>query len=131
MEQQKEIRDLLEDEIKSEIERLSRLNGEEKARAADTLVKLYKLNIEEIQNEREFMRQCEESTNQDIELKLKEAQLKEQIKARRLGIGVDAAKVIAPLAVFAFLTLIGYKFEEEGTMRSKTLQLVWNKFRPN
>ena len=132
MDQQKEIKDLLEDEIRSEIENLSQLKPGEKAHAdaVDSLVKLYKLNIEEIENEREFRRKSEESANQDLELQLKEAQLKEQIKARRFGIGVDAAKVVLPLLLYAIVIHKGYRFEETGTITSQTLKGILSKFRP-
>ena len=52
----KEMKDLLEEEIKSMIQNLSSLpsGSKEKSTAIDDLVKLYKLRIEETKNEWDF-----------------------------------------------------------------------------
>lgn len=133
MDNEKEIRDLLEEEIRSEIENLSKLTPGDKAHsdAVDSLVKLYKLNIEEITSEREFMRQSEESTNQDLDLRIKEEQLKEDVKNRYLRLGVEAAGIVLPLVFYGIWMNKGFKFEENGTFTSTTFRGLFNKFRPN
>lgn len=131
MDNEKEIRDLLEEEIRSEFGKLSTLNlgSKEHSEAIDSVVKLYKLNIEETENEREFMRKCDESTNASIELGLKETQARDDRLNRYLRVGVEAAGVVLPLVFYGIWMRRGFKFEETGTFTSQTFKGLINKFR--
>jgi len=98
----KEIKDLLEKQIKTDILKLSTLEGsEEKSTAIDDLVKLHRLKIEE-----------------------------ESRKDRFLRIGVEAAGIILPLIFYGIWLRRGFKFEETGTYTSTTFRSLFNKFRP-
>lgn len=132
MADEKEIKDLLEEEIRSEFAKLADLKpgDREHSEAVDSLVKLYKLNIEEIENEREFRRKCDESVNQDLDLKLKAAQFDEDVKQRYLRFGVEAAGVILPLVFYGIWMRRGFEFEKEGTFTSTTFRGLFSKFRP-
>lgn len=127
-----EIKDLLENEIRSEIKSLSTMEPGSKTHtdAVDSLTKLYKLHIEEIENDRSFMRKSEESANQDFELKLKMAQLDEDIKSRYIRAGVETAGIVLPLMFYGIWMRRGFKFEETGTFTSTTFRGLFNKFRP-
>lgn len=133
--EQKELTRLLEEELRSEIENLARLEpgSKEHSEATECVVKLYKLNQETIESEREFQRKCEESVNQDFELKLKETQLVEQVKSRRWGMVADVLKVATPAVLFAIVTFTGYKLEyvDQGIVGSPTLKGILGKIRPN
>lgn len=131
MDNEKEIRDLLEEEIRSEFGKLSTLNlgSKEHSEAIDSVVKLYKLNIEETENEREFVRKSDESTNADIELRLKETQARDDRLNRYLRVGVEAAGVVLPLVFYGIWMRRGFKFEETGTFTSQTFKGLINKFR--
>jgi hypothetical protein len=111
-----EIRNLLEEEIKSEIEDLSALTpgSEEKSAAIDDLAKLYKLKIEETK--------CETDSNKE--------QLAEQVKDRYFKLGIAAAEIVLPLIFYAFWMRKGFKFEEEGTYTSTTFKGLFSRFRP-
>lgn len=128
-----DIRDLLEEEIRAEIQGLAKLNPGEKAHsdAVDSVAKIYKLRIEELASEREFMRKSDETTNQEIELRFKEAQLREQTKDRYARLGADLARVVLPLLFYAAFINKGYKFEETGVVTSQTLRGLLSKFKPN
>lgn len=132
MDNEKEIRDLLEEEIRSEFENLSKLSPGEKEHsdAVDSLVKLYKLAIEETGSEREFRLKCEESTNQGLDVKLKAAQLDEDVKTRYFRLGVEAAGIVLPLMFYGIWMKRGFKFEETGTFTSTTFRGLFSKFRP-
>ena len=131
MDNEKEIRDLLEEEIRSEFGKLSTLNlgRKEHSEAIDSVVKLYKLNIEETENEREFVRKSDESTNADIELRLKETQARDDRLNRYLRVGVEAAGVVLPLVFYGIWMKRGFKFEETGTFTSQTFKGLINKFK--
>lgn len=132
MDEQKEIKDLLEEVIRSEIETLPRLQpgSKEHSEAVDSLTKLYRLHIEETENDRAFLRKSEESTNQDLELRLKKVQLSEDVKTRYFRVGVDVAGIVLPLVFYGIWMRRGFKFEENGTFTSTTFRGLFSKFRP-
>lgn len=127
----KEIQDLLEEEIKNEFGKLSNLDpgSKEHTEAVEALSKLYKLNIEERENERDFREKSEESANKDLELKLKAMELDESAKTRYFRLGVEAAGVVLPLIFYGVWMRRGFKFEETGTFTSQTFKGLINKFR--
>lgn len=99
----KEIKDLLGEEIKTEIQNLSTLEpgSKEKSTAIDDLAKLYRLRIED-----------------------------ESRKDRYFRLGVEAAGIILPLIFYGIWLRKGFKFEETGTFTSTTFRSLFNKFRP-
>jgi len=100
------IKDLLGEEIKSEIRDLSSLpSGKEKSTAIEDLVKLYKLRIEETRNE------------SDIQFK-------------KYQLGVEIASIVLPLIFYGIWMRKGFKFEETGTFTSTTFRGLFNRFRP-
>ena len=124
-----EIRDLLEEEIKSGIRDLSSLpsGSEEKSSAIEDLVKLYKLRIEETKNEWDFN---EKYDAHESDKQFKKAQLEEQVKDRYFRLGVEAAGIILPLIFYGIWMRKGFKFEETGTFTSTTFRGLFNRFRP-
>ncbi len=104
------IKDLLEETIKTEILKLSTLEGsEEKSTAIEDLAKLYRLRIEETKNEKEF---------------------DEKVKDRYFRLGVEAAAIILPLIFYGIWMRRGFKFEETGTFTSTTFRGLFNRFKP-
>ena len=124
-----EIRDLLGEEIKTEIRNLSTLEpgSKEKSTAIEDLAKLYRLRIEETRNEWDFNEKYE-SRNSDIQLK--KDQLEEQVKDRYFRLGVEAASIILPLIFYAAWMKRGFRFEETGTYTSTTFRGLFNRFKP-
>jgi hypothetical protein len=124
-----EIRDLLGEEIKTEIRNLSTLEAgsKEKSTAIEDLAKLYRLRIEETRNEWDFNEKYE-SRNSDIQLK--KDQLEEQVKDRYFRLGVEAASIILPLIFYAAWMKMGFRFEETGTYTSTTFRGLFNRFKP-
>ena len=106
-----EIKDLLGEEIKTEIRKLSTLEAgsEEKSTAIEDLAKLYRLRIEETKNEWDF---------------------NEKVKDRYFRLGVEAAGIILPLIFYGIWMRRGFKFEETGTFTSTTFRGLFNRFRP-
>ena len=124
-----EIRDLLGEEIKEEIQNLSTLESgsKEKSTAIEDLAKLYRLRIEELKNDGDL---SEKYYSREYEEQLKKDQLSEQVKDRYFRLGVEAAGIVLPLIFYAAWMKRGFKFEENGTFTSTTFRGLFNRFKP-
>lgn len=137
------IKDLLGEEIKTEIKSLSALNSgtKEKSMAIDDLAKLYRLRIEETKNEaevaekqarREMEKEQSASDNSSYRrtAQLERDRLDEQVKERYFRVSIAAAELVIPLVFYGIWMSKGFKFEESGTYTSKTFMGLINRFRP-
>jgi hypothetical protein len=124
-----EIRDLLGEEIKTEIRDLSTFEpgSKEKSIAIEDLAKLYKLRIDETRNEWDFNEKYE---SRDSDIQFKKDQLEEQVKDRYFKLGVEAASIILPLMFYTVWMKRGFRFEETGTYTSTTFRGLFNRFKP-
>ena len=124
-----EIRNLLGEEIKTEIRDLSTLEpgSKEKSIAIEDLAKLYKLRIDETRNEWDFSEKYDTRESDNI---LKKDQLEEQVKDRYFRLGMEAAGIILPLMFYAAWMKRGFRFEETGTYTSTTFRGLFNRFKP-
>lgn len=124
-----EIRDLLGEEIKTEIRDLSTFEpgSKEKSIAIEDLAKLYKLRIDETRNEWDFNEKYE---SRDSDIQFKKDQLEEQVKDRYFKLGVEAAGIILPMIFYAAWMKRGFRFEETGTYTSTTFRGLFNRFKP-
>lgn len=149
-----QLKDLLSEEIKTQIQDLSKLNpgSAEKSKAVDDLATLYKLKIDETKMELDFdEKQARRKMDKENRLKddaIKEQQLKdensvrehdelirkeqlaEQVKDRYIRLGIAAAEIILPLIFYSKWMKKGFKFEETGTFTSTTLRGLFNRFKP-
>lgn len=149
-----EIKRLLDEEIKSQIQNLSKLeSGSEKMSAAvDDVSKLYKLKIEESKNELEFkerrQKRIAESAQHRVDAQLKEKQLQndedaqldearfkskefdDKVKDRWIRLGFDAGIQILLMMFYGCWMRKGFKFEETGSFSSTTFKNLFNRFRP-
>lgn len=124
-----EIMELLGEEIKSEINRLSSFEpgSEEHSTAVESLAKLYKLRIEEVKNAKEAKLK-EQQIDDDAEIR--GSQLVEETKNRYLRFGLDVAGLILPLLFYGSWMKKGFRFEETGTFTSATFRNLFSRFRP-
>jgi hypothetical protein len=129
MRMNEEIRDLLGEEIKTEIRNLSTLEAgsKEKSKAIEDLAKLYRLRIEETRNEWDFNEKYE---SRDSDIQFKKDQLREQVKDRYFRLGVEAVSIILPLMFYATWMKRGFRFEETGTFTSTTFRGLFSRFKP-
>ena len=149
-----QLKDLLSEEIKTQIQDLSKLDpgSAEKSKAVDDLATLYKLKIDETKMELDFdEKQARRKMDKENRLKddaLKEQQLKdensvherdelirkeqlaEQVKDRYIRLGIAAAEIILPLMFYSKWMKKGFKFEETGTFTSTTFRGLFNRFKP-
>lgn len=124
-----EIRRLLGEEIKTEIQKLSSLESgsKEKSTAIEDLATLYKLRIEETKNKLDFDEKYDSRASDQL---LKKEQLDEQVKDRYFRLGVEAASILLPLMFYAVWMRRGFRFEETGTFTSTTFRGLFNRFKP-
>lgn len=149
-----QLKDLLSEEIKTQIHDLSELDpgSKEKSKAVNDLATLYKLKIDETKMELDFdEKQARRKMDKENRLKddaLKEQQLKdensvherdelirkeqlaEQVKDRYIRLGIAAAEIILPLIFYSKWMKKGFKFEETGTFTSTTFRGLFNRFKP-
>ena len=131
-----EIRELLNEEIKSEIEGLSNLEvgTKEKAEAIDNLAALYKLRIDETKNEMELdeklLRRIDDKEQCKRDELVKAKEIEEQVKDRRIGRVIEVAGIVVPMVFYAVWMKKGFKFEETGTFTSTTFRGLFNRFKP-
>lgn len=149
-----QLKDLLSEEIKTQIQDLSKLDpgSAEKSKAVDDLAMLYKLKIDETKMELDFdEKQARRKMDKENRLKddaLKEQQLKdensvrerdelirkeqlaERVKDRYIRLGIAAAEIILPLIFYSKWMKKGFKFEETGTFTSTTFRGLFNRFKP-
>ena len=136
MEDNKNIDELLSEEIAAEIEAISELEpgSKEKSTAIDDLTKLYKLRIEENKSvwdadEKYNRRVMEENTNAHDE-EIKRQQINENVKDRYFRVAIAGAELLIPLMFYGIWMRKGFKFEETGTYTSTTFKGLINRFRP-
>jgi hypothetical protein len=124
-----EIRRLLGEEIKTEIQKLSSLESgsKEKSTAIEDLATLYRLRIEETKNELDFDEKYDSRASDQL---LKKEQLDEQVKDRYFRLGVEAASILLPMMFYAVWMRRGFRFEETGTYTSTTFRGLFNRFKP-
>ena len=131
-----ELKNLLVEEIKSEIQDLSSLSpgSKEKSTAIEDLAQLYKLKIEEskldIERTEKIKRRVMDTNIQNNDATLKDFQMSEQVKDRYFRLGIAAAEIILPLVFYAAWMNRGFKFEEKGTYTSTTFRGLFNRFKP-
>lgn len=121
--------ELLNREIENEIRNLGTFDSgsKEKSDAIDDLVQLYKLRIEENKltiesTDKELKRLNDEAAN------LREDECKK--KERCLRLGIAGAELIVPLIFYGIWMNKGFRFEETGSITSKTFNGLINRFRP-
>lgn len=106
---------LLNEEIKDEFSEVSKLEvGSDKYKVAvDGLAKLCDraIELEKFKSEQEFKREQHE-----VETRMKEEQMKEENKDRKVKNGLTAAGIGVPAALAVWGTLKSIKFEETGTI---------------
>lgn len=109
------IRELLDEEIQVEFEKLSKLEvGSESYKAAvDGLTKLVDRAVEIDKTEMENATKIEA---QNIENDLKALQIKEDNRDRWVRNGIAIAGIVIPSVITVWGTLKSFKFEETGTV---------------
>lgn len=125
----KEIDELLVEEIRNEIEGLSDFESgsEEKLKAIKGIAELYKLKIDEYRASVEAIDKEERRKSEDS---LKSVELDDNKKDRLIRVCLAGAELVLPLIFYTVWMRRGLKFEETGTFTSTTFRGLFNRFRP-
>ena len=105
-------RELLEEEIQTQIENLKYLSGEEYTAMVQNIEKMYKLNIEDVKTE--------------SELELEKVKAKEQKREKNIDRGINLGMFGFQMGMFGYWLSKGYKFEETGTFTSPSFKNLYN-----
>ena len=142
-----ELKELLGEVIKTEIGNLADIEpgSEEHSKAIESLTKLYRLKIEEEKNVMEIEEQIytreqnkqlederlkEQRIAREQEEQFKKDQLTEETKDRYFKYGVELGLGALTLLFYHGWMKRGFKFEETGTITSKTFMGLTKFFRP-
>jgi ribonucleotide reductase alpha subunit len=134
-----DIKTLLDEELKVEIENLSVMeNGSEaKASAVDDISKLYRLKIEELKLEQEREQIAneqakleQEKARLDYERSKLDREIHEQKNDRIWKTALDGITTAATLIFYGVWMRKGLKFEETGTYTSSTFKGLFSRFKP-
>lgn len=131
-----EIRDLLGEEIKDEIQEISSLEAgsEAKSKAIEDVAKLYRLRIEEIKAETEKEDAQEraklERMKRDDAILSEELQCENQKIDRWVNVGLQAGLMIGGWIVYDIWQRRGLKFEENGVVTSPWTRNLMSKMFP-
>lgn len=122
------IKELLDEEIRSQIIDLASLKSgsKEKADAIDDLATLYKLRIEEVKAEMDLDDKVDARDSED---RYRQEQLKERTKDRYINLGIAAAGIVLPLIFNCVWMSKGFEFEKTGTFTSTTFRNLFSRFR--
>jgi hypothetical protein len=120
-----EIRELLEEEIKAEIDNLNSLDSgsEEKKKAIDGIVALYKADLEE------FKIGMDSATVFDKRI----SEVTQAEKDFKLRLAIEIAKIAVTVGTFVFYGIWmrkGLKFEETGSINSPIVKGLFSRNYP-
>ena len=114
--EEKNIDELLSEEIAAQIKALSDLQSgtKEKSTAIDDLTKLYKLRIEENKSvwdaDEKYNRRIMDKESVTKDGDFKERQIAEQVKDRYFRVGIAAAELLIPLMCYGIWMNKGFKY---------------------
>ncbi len=118
-------KDLLEEEIKTQIEDLKYLSpgSEEKSRAIEDVAKLYRVRVDELKADYDYSDKYERL---EAEREQNKIQLAEQQKDRKIRV----VETVVPLTFYTAFLIAGFRFEKTGNFCSKTFLNFINRVRP-
>lgn len=129
MAEKKELHELLDGAIRSGISKLDVASSDEYPDQVESVVKLYKLRLEETENERNFMAKSDETVDKERDYQLRQEQVSDEKWSRKLKFVTDLLGILLPLGLYAICFGKGLKFEEEGTYTSTTVRGLLSKLK--
>lgn len=127
-----EIKELLDEEIKSRIENLETVSPgtDEDNDAVSNLNTLYKLRLEEKKIDADVddknARRVQENEKNEREFDLKEQQADGEKKQTIVKLVLGTCEIVVPLIFSAHWLKRGFKFEEDGILTSTTMRGLFN-----
>lgn len=135
----KSIRELLEEELKADIESLNNLSPDtdEYKKIVENIVKLHEILDAEYEHELKEESQRRELLRAEDELEIKReaendrrTQCKRDRRVQYIRIGLEASGIILPLIFYGVWMNRGFEFEKEGTVTSSFFKNIINRIKP-
>lgn len=135
----KSIRELLEEELKADIESLDNLSPdtEEYKKIADNIAKLHELLVAEYEHELKDEAQRRELLRAEDELEIKrdaendrQTQCKKDRRIQYIRIGLEAGGIVLPLIFYGVWLKKGFEFEKDGIVTSSFFKNMINRMKP-
>lgn len=130
------ISEKLDENIERSLDKIASLDigSKEMSSAIDQTVQLHKLRMDELKLESEVSdknaRRIFETQNRSSDELARDEELRERKKERWFKVGVAAAELVLPLALYGWLSYVGYAREFDGVVTSDTLKRVLNSIKP-
>ncbi len=120
-----ELNTMLNDEMIHALEKMSTLNpdSEEYQTAVEGFVKLHKQAVD-------YFKAVSDDNKAFDESQYRKEQLAEQKKDRHTNIALKSAEIGVPLVFYTIFMVMGFHFEQEGTIASLTFRNFFNHIRP-
>ena len=124
-----EIKDLLAEKLKEDIQNLSKLDAgtEAKAKAIDGIATLYRLRIDEMKAETDRIERWDQRESDRAH---KDEQRKDQKLDRWLNVGVQVGLALISCIAYDIWHRRGLRFEETGTISSPMTRNLVSKMTP-
>ena len=135
----KSIRELLEEELKADIESLDSLSPdtEEYKKIVENIVKLHELLDTEYEHDLKEESQRRELLRADEELELRheteddrQTQCKKDRRIQYIRIGLEASGIVLPLIFYGVWLKKGFEFEKDGIVTSSFFKNMINRIKP-
>lgn len=135
----KSIRELLEEELKADIESLNNLSPDtdEYKKIVENIVKLHEILDAEYEHELKEESQRRELLRAEDELEIKrdaendrQTQCKRDRRIQYIRIGLEASGIILPLIFYGVWLKKGFEFEKEGIVTSSFFKNMINRIKP-
>lgn len=126
------ISEKLDENIERSLDKIASLDigSKEMSLAIDQAVQLHQLRMNERKLESEEIRRISETQKESLDIIARDEDLRERKKDRWFKVGVAAAEIILPLALYGWLSYVGYAREFDGAVTSDTLKRVLNSIKP-
>lgn len=130
------ISEKLDENIGRSLDKIASLEvgSKEMSTAIDQTVQLHRLRMDELKFDDEKLdrtaRDIFETQKASLDEVARDEELRERRKDRWFGVGVAAAEIILPLALYGWLSYVGYAREFDGVVTSDTLKRVLNSIKP-
>ena len=127
-----EIKEKLEDAIKNSLEVAAQYSAgsNERKQAIEQIDTLYKLKMEEDKLEAEIEKAKEQGKLENAKLEAEKKKAKEQKILNWVNVGVQAGSTLVMIVAYNCWLNKGYRFEENGTIRSPHLRNLVSRILP-
>lgn len=122
------ISEKLDETIERSLDKIASLDigSKERSSAIGEVVQLHQLRVDEQKLQNDEVKRISETQRDAVDAIARDEDLRERKKDRWFKVGVAAAEIILPLALYGWLSYVGFAREFDGAVTSDTLKRVLN-----